>query len=433
MKYICRCCNFETTFKRNYVSHILTQKHINNFKNNKYCDICDKEYSTSKYFKIHYNREHSTLKNEIIVNQTNHNLSDTNNKINSSISYNKIKTIVDESNQKMKDDVKEEILDVKEEINKSNQEVVKVVNKAINRASSLIKYLMENHQTTPPLKKIKKKESIELLRIDYKCPLNNKDLPYELEKTFIYDYRDDMFVKNLSKSILNLVNYKNPEKQPIWNTDSSRYNYVIKTTINKWSEDKSGIKFTDYVIRPLLHYIKDLICIYRINELEKINVKKFTSQKLRDHFTYIQSTYKLENDIVCDKLIKDILKELSPHLRYLEIELEELEEKEKFDEENKENEDLDEGNKYTDNTSDSEQNKLDELEQIQDDLEKIINNNKFNLDKNDSSHDNSTDDNSTDDNSTDDNSTDDNSSQDNSSQDKLSHHRIYKKRTKPIH
>ena len=66
------------------------------------------------------------------------------------------------------------------------------------------------------MKKIQK-DSIKLLRIDYKCPNKNEN-PYALEKIFIRDYKNNLFVKNLCKSILNLVNYKNPEKQPIWNT-----------------------------------------------------------------------------------------------------------------------------------------------------------------------------------------------------------------------
>ena len=85
---------------------------------------------------------------------------------------------------------------INDNINKSNKEVVKVVNKAINRASSLIKYLMENHQSTPPLRKIKQKDSIDLLRIDYNCPLDKVKNPFALEKNFIDDYRNNIFVKN---------------------------------------------------------------------------------------------------------------------------------------------------------------------------------------------------------------------------------------------
>ena len=120
----------------------------------------------------------------------------------------KIKTIIDESTYK----VQEEILDVKQEINKSNKQVVTVVNKAITKASELIKYLMLHHSSTPPLKKITQTNCIKLLK-NYNCP--NKT---ELEKDLLYDYLKKYFVKNISQSILSYVNYKKPELQPIWNT-----------------------------------------------------------------------------------------------------------------------------------------------------------------------------------------------------------------------
>ena len=30
--YICKLCNFQTTFRRNYIRHLKTKKHINNEK-----------------------------------------------------------------------------------------------------------------------------------------------------------------------------------------------------------------------------------------------------------------------------------------------------------------------------------------------------------------------------------------------------------------
>ena len=122
---------------------------------------------------------------------------------NSNIQLNEIKNILNNSNHEIKDEIKDEI-------NKSNKEVVKVVNNAINKASSLIKYLMEHQQSTPPLARLNQKEGLRILRIDYKCPLNKKNDQYALEKTFVSDYRNNLFVRNISKSILNIVNYKNP-------------------------------------------------------------------------------------------------------------------------------------------------------------------------------------------------------------------------------
>ena len=312
MKYTCKCCNFESSLKKDYTRHLTTKKHITNFKDNKYCDFCHKEYSSIKTFRFHYKQKHqhvNTNNTNNIINTNNINKQENNMQVNNmqvnnqannkannqaNISYNKIKEIVDESNYEMKEDVKEEI-------NKSNKEVVKVVNLAINKASSLIKYLMEHHQNTPPLRKIKQKDSINLLRIDYKCPLDKNSDPYALEKIFIRDYNNNMFVKNISKSILNLVNHKNPDKQQLKN-----------------------INFTEYIIKPLLEYILDLIDIYKENVIDKIDVNKLNLEEIVDNYTHLNLIYNLERDIVRDKLIKDILKELSSHLKCVESELEEL-------------------------------------------------------------------------------------------------------------
>ena len=350
MIYSCKCCNFETNIKTDYSRHLKTVKHINNFKTNTYCNICNKNYSTNQTFKYHYKTKHS---NNIMHSAHNNIMHSAQNK---NITLENIKTISDNIN-KMQENVSDNInkleQNVANNINKSNKEVVKVVNKAINRASSLIKYLMENHKTTPPLRKLQQKASIDLLRIDYNCPLDNTKNPYALEKTFISDYRNDTFIKNICKSILNIVNYKNPDKQPIWNTDCSRFHYVIKTAIDKWDEDKAGIKFTEYVIKPVLDYVAELINTYRTEYLAtQLDKNKCTTEELLYILKLMGHACDLQTELNNLYFIKPILKELSPYLRFLESELEEIEQEELEELEEKE--------------------KLQELEKIQSDLESLI-------------------------------------------------------------
>jgi hypothetical protein len=66
---------------------------------------------------------------------------------------------------------------------------------------------MEHHNNVPPIKKITDKESIKLLRIDYDCP-SKKPNDFLLEITLINDHVKGRFVKNISKSILNIINHK---------------------------------------------------------------------------------------------------------------------------------------------------------------------------------------------------------------------------------
>jgi len=336
-EYKCKICNYSTKNKYGYNNHSTNKEHLYREELNKYCMLCNKTFKTKQIYWQHRKKTHTE-----------------NNINNINIKKNKIKSIninnkLDDMNTNMtkninnaKNEIKNEINDVKEEIKNSNKEVVTVVNKAITKASSLIKYLMENHKSVPPLKKIKKHECIDKLRIDYKCPENKND--YSLQINMIKDYSKNLFIPNIAKTILSIVNNKDTEKQPIYNTDCSRYNYVIKITSNNWDEDKSGIKFTDYVIRPLLKYIRDLNEEYIENILEKVDMYRqnyYENEKL----VYLKNdAYKFDLELTNDYLIKPILKELAPHLRFIYRELEEME-------------------------------KLEELEQIQEELQEFINNN----------------------------------------------------------
>jgi hypothetical protein len=198
---------------------------------------------------------------------------------------------------------------------------------------------MQHHQNVPPIKKISDKESIKLLRIDYECPLK-KDDDYVLEMRLIHDHANNKFIKNISKSILNIINHKKPKTQPIYNTDSSRHNYVIKTTQEVWDEDKAGIKFSDYIIKPLLKSIEELIKKFRETKIETVNMRKNTLQQNEEHIDLLSKTLNLESDILNDRLVTPILKELSPFLRYLQSEIEELEQYNEMQKIQKELEDI---------------------------------------------------------------------------------------------
>jgi hypothetical protein len=359
--YECKLCNYIAGTKTNLNKHFKTKSHINKENTNIYCFICNKQYINSNNYKKHKKYMHidnDNKKSNIVVN----------NKIISSetqIIIDHVKEEINKSNEQVKEQVKDEINksneqvreEIKEEIQNSKKEVVTVVNKAINKASSLIKYLMENHRSVPPLKKITKNQCIPVLRIDYNCPEEDGD--YSLQKLFVRDYSKNMFVSNIAKSILKMINHKESDKQPIYNTDSTRYNYVVKLTTDIWNEDKSGIKFTDYIIKPLLKYIRDLVEEYIEEDLEKVNMYKNSFIQNQIHVQQKEDAYNLDIQLTNDYLIKPLLKELSPHLRFLQIELEEIEKLEELTKIQDELEEMINGNSYSDESED-------ELEKVYD-------------------------------------------------------------------
>ncbi len=344
--YNCKLCNYSATNSSNYTKHCNTNIHINKEKEINFCLLCNKKYSSIESFKTHKYNFHKkkintkTMDTAAIINTppVKYITKTKNNNSEIKIKLDKINTNINNINDKIDD----KINDVKEEINNSKKEVVTVVNKAINKASSLIKYLMENHKSVPPLKKITRNQCISTLRLDYNCPEKDKD--YSLQQIFIGDHARNLFIPNIAKSILKMINYKNKDTQPIYNTDSTRYNYVVKITTDIWNEDKSGIKFTDYIIRPLLRYIRDLVEEYIEEDLDKVNMYKNSAYENELLLDEKEKAYTFDIALTNDYLIKPLLKELSPYLRFLQSELEEIE-------------------------------KLEELEKIQEDLQEIINNN----------------------------------------------------------
>jgi hypothetical protein len=324
--FTCIVCNYSTENKSHYERHCISNNH--NLKEQKKltCNDCNKKFNNLQSFTKHKQNVHLYKKKKSTNTYLDNGTSELDDKFKQNIKQ-EIKEVnenIIKSKKQVNKNINNKFEEVNENIIKSKEEVKTVVNKAITKATSLIKYLMQNHQNVPPIKKITDKESIKLLRIDYDCP-SKKPNDFVLEHRLIYDHYSNKFVKNISKSILNIIDHKKPKIQPIYNTDSSRYNYVIKTTDEAWDEDKAGIKFSDYIIKPFLLSINELIRDYRETKIETVNMRKNTLRENEEHIDLLSKTLKLESDINNERLITPILKELSPFLRYLQSEIEELE------------------------------------------------------------------------------------------------------------
>jgi hypothetical protein len=203
--------------------HNTTIKHLDNVNNYKFCNICNKRYSTIGNYKRHIKSRHNNIVN---VNNDD-DFNDVNDVNDVNINNNKIELVpikkvknknkVEQVLNEVKEDVKQikksniiinkEIQKSNNEIKQSNnevkeevKEVKKVVTKAIHKASSLIKYLMEHHKSTPPLQKINNEQCINFLKTHFKCQ-NRDDKKYYLEEKFVSDFSGNKFVENISKCI----------------------------------------------------------------------------------------------------------------------------------------------------------------------------------------------------------------------------------------
>jgi hypothetical protein len=138
-------------------------------------------------------------------------------------------------------------------------------------------------------------------------------------------------------------------------TDCARNHYVIKTADN-WNEDKAGVKFSEYIIKPLLAYIAELMDKY-YEKLSQVDIKTGkTNEESMEHMTKLYNCVTFIKGLNNNIFVQPILKELSPYLRYLSSELN-LDELDDVLEENVENNE-----------------KLEELKLLQEDLINIVKN-----------------------------------------------------------
>jgi hypothetical protein len=269
MKYSCKYCKYNTDRKDNYEKHLKTKKH--------------------QYIKDH-NEE--------------------TNKINKLSNVN-IKKIEEAANIIIE--------------NQKTQE--KKLDKAIKTSTSLINYLLTHHPNTPALEEITDEKCKNLLLEKY--DLKTKHIEnYKLHHILIKDHTSDKLIDTIKDIILKIIKKDNIEEQSIFNTDLTRLNYVIKTSLNKWIEDKSGINFIKLVIKPVLKSIQTLLESY----LEKIyiqqniigekvnNYEKITDKENLILEKIINQQYSIETiikNIKENKYNKILMKEISPYLRII--------------------------------------------------------------------------------------------------------------------
>jgi hypothetical protein len=111
----------------------------------------------------------------------------------------------------------------------------------------------------------------------YIRPLTIKDLKgleqdkKKLANNIMYTYRHDIIDKYIGDEIIAVCLSDDPYRQFIWNTDASRFTYMIRDVVNKvsiWQVDKGGRKTAKYLIDPIMKEIKELMIEYYKTECQ---------------------------------------------------------------------------------------------------------------------------------------------------------------------
>lgn len=216
------------------------------------------------------------------------------------------------------------------------QEMMKTVaefakeNTGITKKSmNMLKHANSYILNSKPMKKLERKEAYVL--IGYDNP-SKEITPEEIEKhvrIYVSKYQNNCFVQYVGDIIVSYYKPDKKENSNILTTDVSRLSFIILQKVDKavnanekeWVNDKSGKRFTNLVLVPLLNTIKDSLSAHVQASLKKDN-KKLSSEEKIDLSNFLTDCNKLKRELDNDKFIVPILKYVAPSFRFDSFEIE---------------------------------------------------------------------------------------------------------------
>ena len=175
-----------------------------------------------------------------------------------------------------------------------------------------MRYLVENYPKSSSIKKITQDIILDKLKCNF--IFNNAQNTDNIEQILLAYHKENKFIINIVKIILELINHTDYNNQSVYNTDYYRNNYIIKIG-NKWIIDKKGIRFIENIIKPIIQYIKQIISDYKTDYYNKnILDKKISKINVKNLFY---------NDIICfekyllnETIYQDILSNINTYIRF---------------------------------------------------------------------------------------------------------------------
>jgi hypothetical protein len=167
---------------------------------------------------------------------------------------------------------------------------------------SIKNYIQQNYPDAPPLESFNDYDKLEYDNDDF-----IDTLVYNFNNNYLHKYLGDFIIKYYKKD--------DPTQQSMWSSDTSRLTYIIKELLSNkksiWNHDYKGVKTKNYIINPLLKYIKNYINEYWIKNLD--NFKTLNIDDINKFHSIYQNLYKIKKMIDNDILGMDIIRYITPH------------------------------------------------------------------------------------------------------------------------
>jgi len=172
-----------------------------------------------------------------------------------------------------------------------------------------ITYVMNKYSDAPHIQKIEPE------KIEYFKNVNMKKV-----ENIVSDYINNRLISFIVNTVISIHKKENPEDQSIWSTDSSRYNYVIKELLENegsyWVIDKQGTKSKNYLVEPILKFIRKEIIKY--NELASAAL--INEDLPKNRFSIITDTQRYGIDIIKEIddgiLSAEIIRKMAKHFHH---------------------------------------------------------------------------------------------------------------------
>ena len=286
VKYVCLICDYNTEDKSNYNKHIKSKAHNRRITDDNEaveysCTVCNKTFTHASSFSRHNNNNRCMQQNKD---------SEINILKNLVINY---------------ENITHQLLDYVRD-NKTN-----IHNQTYN--ISIKNCIQQNYPDAPALEGLPDYERILYNNHDINDP--NSNIADDFIDTLTYEYSNNCLNKYLGDFIITCYKKENPSEQSMWTSDTSRLTYIIKELLANnnsiWNHDYKGIKTKEYIITPLLKYIRSYIDEYWVKQLD--NYKDMNLDRINKiHNTY-QVLYKIKKEIENDVIGYEIVKYMAPH------------------------------------------------------------------------------------------------------------------------
>ena len=312
--YFCKSCNYHTIKLSHFKRHMVSKKHCKDNEPSKvaneeykqykkklfFCDNCDSFFVSKQSLQRH---SFTTCKTSTL---------NTIKKENKELKKKLKLKDVEISNKDAEISNKEIRLDKMIDIARENS-------KTANTTTNMLKYAQLHFLEADPLEQLTGDNLSNVIK--YKNPKNKETTNETYVKTVIYNYNHKIFPNFIGDMIIEHYKPKKMTEANLIATDISRLSFIImqklakkgKTQKKEWINDKSGKKFAELVLVPVIDAVKETLTSY-------INFKnsKEPNEKTLELMT---KCLELRRDIEVSKFTKPILRYVAPNFHFDKLKL----------------------------------------------------------------------------------------------------------------